>query len=127
MTDCSHFYVEIKRFGKGYVVVQLQTLGDVVIYLRMAHKLVNEMIIDTQLMYALAKVHKMAEREELDPVLNVAKIDQIRKHSNCPPRFIRHSFELGVLCCKFLLDTLTDHVKIFHNEKLPVPTRKLLC
>jgi len=50
---------------------------DLVVYLKMARKQVKESLVDTQLIYALAKVNKMAELEEVISVPNVAKIDQI--------------------------------------------------
>jgi clathrin heavy chain len=50
---------------------------DLVSYLKMARKLVKESLVDTQLIYALAKVNKLAELEEVVSVPNVAKIDQI--------------------------------------------------
>jgi hypothetical protein len=43
----------------------------------MARKSVKEAVLDTQLIYALAKVNKLSELEELISVPNVAKIDQI--------------------------------------------------
>lgn len=51
--------------------------GDLVSFLKMARKQVKESLIDTQLIYALAKVNKLAELEEVISVPNVAKIDQI--------------------------------------------------
>lgn len=50
---------------------------DLVLYLKMARKLVKESLIDTQLIYAMARCHKLAELEEVISVPNVAKIDQI--------------------------------------------------
>ena len=44
---------------------------------QMARKDVKESVLDTQLIYALARVNKLAELEELISVPNVAKIDQI--------------------------------------------------
>ena len=46
-------------------------------YLKMARKLIKETIIDTQLIYALARINKLSEMEEVISVPNVAKIDQI--------------------------------------------------
>jgi clathrin heavy chain len=46
-------------------------------YLKMARKQVKESVIDTQLIYALAKCNKLAEMEEIVSVPNVAKIDLI--------------------------------------------------
>lgn len=51
--------------------------GELVGYLKMARKSIKESLLDTQLIYALAKVNKLAELEELVSVPNVAKIDQI--------------------------------------------------
>eukprot|EP01038_Epipyxis_sp_PR26KG_P012690 gene12690-17015_t len=50
---------------------------DLVPYLKMARKQVKESLIDTQLIYALARINKLAELEEVISVPNVAKIDQI--------------------------------------------------
>lgn len=50
---------------------------DLVPYLKMARKQVKESVIDTQLIYALARINKLAEMEEVISVPNVAKIDQI--------------------------------------------------
>ena len=50
---------------------------DLVKYLKMARKNVKESMIDTQLIYALAKCDKLAELEEVISVPNVAKIEQI--------------------------------------------------
>lgn len=46
-------------------------------YLKMTRKQVKESLIDTQLIYALARINKLAEMEEVISVPNVAKIDQI--------------------------------------------------
>jgi clathrin heavy chain len=51
--------------------------GHLVSYLKMARKSVKESMLDTQLIYALAKVNKLADLEELISVPNVAKIDVI--------------------------------------------------
>jgi len=50
---------------------------DLVAYLKMARKQIKESLIDTQLIYALARINKLAELEEVISVPNVAKIDQI--------------------------------------------------
>ncbi|RYG66447.1 hypothetical protein EON64_09740 [archaeon] len=50
---------------------------DLSTYLKMARKQIKEAIIDTQLIYALARINKLAELEEVISVPNVAKIDQI--------------------------------------------------
>lgn len=46
-------------------------------FLKMARKLIKETVIDTQLIYALARINKLSEMEEVISVPNVAKIDQI--------------------------------------------------
>lgn len=51
--------------------------AELVSYLKMARKDIKESILDTQLIYALARINKLAELEELISVPNVAKIDQI--------------------------------------------------
>merc|ERR1711871_1761849 len=50
---------------------------DLVNFLKMARKTIKESILDTQLIYALARVNKLTELEELISVPNVAKIDQM--------------------------------------------------
>ena len=50
---------------------------DLVLYLKMARKDIKESVLDTQLIYALARVNKLAELEELVSVPNVGKIDLI--------------------------------------------------
>lgn len=50
---------------------------DLVPYLKMARKDIKESVLDTQLIYALARTNKLSELEELISVPNVAKIDQI--------------------------------------------------
>merc|ERR1711871_473856 len=50
---------------------------DLVSFLKMARKDIKESALDTQLIYALARVNKLAELEELISVPNVAKIDQM--------------------------------------------------
>ncbi len=50
---------------------------DLVPFLKMARKEIKEALIDTQLIYALARINKLAELEEVVSVPNVAKIDQI--------------------------------------------------
>jgi clathrin heavy chain len=50
---------------------------ELVSYLKMARKNIKEAHLDTQLIYALAKVNKLSDMEELISVPNVAKIDII--------------------------------------------------
>ena len=50
---------------------------DLVKFLKMARKTIKESMLDTQLIYALARVNKLSELEELISVPNVAKIDQM--------------------------------------------------
>merc|ERR1711871_292018 len=50
---------------------------DLVNFLKMARKTIKESMLDTQLIYALARVNKLSELEELISVPNVAKIDQM--------------------------------------------------
>lgn len=49
---------------------------DLVPYLKMARKDIKESYLDTTLIYALARTHKLAELEEVISVPNVAKIDE---------------------------------------------------
>jgi clathrin heavy chain len=51
--------------------------AELVSYLKMARKTVKESMLDTQLIYALARVDKLGDLEELISVPNVAKIDVI--------------------------------------------------
>ncbi len=48
---------------------------DLVPYLKMCRKSIKEQVLDTQLIYSLAKTNKLAELEEVISVPNVAKID----------------------------------------------------
>lgn len=50
---------------------------DLVPYLKMSRKQMKESVIDTQLIYALARINKLAELEEVISVPNVVKIDQV--------------------------------------------------
>lgn len=50
---------------------------DLVPYLKMARQHLKESLIDTQYVYALARISKLAELEEVISVPNVVKIDQI--------------------------------------------------
>ena len=60
-----------------YTAEGMDNYEDLVPYLKMARKQVKESIIDTQLIYALARCNKLAEMEEVISVPNVAKIDSI--------------------------------------------------
>jgi clathrin heavy chain len=48
---------------------------DLVPYLKMCRKTIKEQVLDTQLIYSLAKINKLAELEEVISVANVARID----------------------------------------------------
>ena len=48
---------------------------DLVTYLKMCRKSIKETVLDTQLIYSLARTNKLAELEEVISVANVAKID----------------------------------------------------
>jgi clathrin heavy chain len=48
---------------------------NLVTYLKMCRKTIKEQLLDTQLIYSLAKINKLAELEEVISVANVAKID----------------------------------------------------
>ena len=52
-----------------------EAFEDLVKYLKMVRKNIKETVVDTQLIYSLARVNKLAELEELISVPNVAKID----------------------------------------------------
>jgi clathrin heavy chain len=49
---------------------------DLVTYLKMCRKSIKETVLDTQLIYSLAKINRLSELEEIISVPNVAKIDQ---------------------------------------------------
>jgi clathrin heavy chain len=55
----------------------VENYEDLVPFLKMARKTIKESALDTQLIYALARVNKLSELEELVSVPNVAKIDLI--------------------------------------------------
>jgi clathrin heavy chain len=74
-------YVKAKDPSDFVLVIEAaeaaEQFTDLAVYLKMARKLVKESLVDTQLIYALAKINKLAELEEIISVPNVAKIDQI--------------------------------------------------
>lgn len=76
---------------------------DLVPYLKMARKQIKEQLIDTQLIYALARVNKLAEMEEVISVPNVAKIDQIGERC-----FDEHLYEAA----KLLFININNNAKL---------------
>jgi clathrin heavy chain len=81
VTESINSYIKAKDPSDYLLVINaaesVENYEDLVPYLKMARKLVKESIIDTQLIYALARVNKLAEMEEIISVPNVAKIDTI--------------------------------------------------
>jgi clathrin heavy chain len=81
VTEAVNSYIKAKDPNDYILVINtaegMDNYEDLVPYLKMARKIVKESIIDTQLIYALARVNKLAEMEEIVSVPNVAKIDQI--------------------------------------------------
>jgi clathrin heavy chain len=81
ISDAVNSYIKAKD-PTDYLAVIAAAEGtdnyeDLVPYLKMARKDVKETVLDTQLIYALARCNKLTELEELVSVPNVAKIDQI--------------------------------------------------
>lgn len=56
---------------------QSDNYEDLVPYLKMARKDIKEAVLDTTLLYALARVNKLSELEEFVSIPNVGKIDVI--------------------------------------------------
>lgn len=81
VTEAIASYIKAKDPTDYHLVIHaaesVDNYEDLVPYLKMARKDVKESVLDTQLIYALARVNKLAELEELISVPNVAKIDQI--------------------------------------------------
>lgn len=81
VTESIASYIKAKDPSDYHLVINAaENIGnyeDLVPYLKMARKQVKESMLDTQLIYALAKINKLAELEEVISVPNVAKIDQI--------------------------------------------------
>jgi len=74
-------FVKAKDYSDYHLVIDAaeaaSNFEDLVVYLKMCRKLVKETVIDTQIIYALAKINKLAELEEIISVPNVAKIEQV--------------------------------------------------
>ncbi len=81
VTESINSYIKAKDATDYLLVINaaesVDHYEDLVPYLKMARKQIKESIIDTQLIYALARINKLAELEEVISVPNVAKIDQI--------------------------------------------------
>jgi clathrin heavy chain len=76
---------------------------DLVGYLKMARKQVKESLIDTQLIYALARIHNLSEMEEIISVPNVAKIDQTAERC-----YDEHLYEAA----KILFSSINNNAKL---------------
>ena len=81
VTESIQSYIKAKDPTDYQLVIaaaeSVDNYEDLVPFLKMARKDVKEAVLDTQLIYALARINKLAELEELISVPNVAKIDQI--------------------------------------------------
>jgi clathrin heavy chain len=81
VTDAIVSYNKAKDPSDYHLVINAaeasENFEELVSFLKMARKQIKEALIDTQLIYALAKINKLAELEEVISVPNVAKIDQI--------------------------------------------------
>jgi len=79
VTDCINSYIKAKDASDYNLVIYaaeaIQNYEDLVPYLKMARKDIKESVLDTQLIYSLARINKLAELEEFVSVPNVAKID----------------------------------------------------
>lgn len=81
VTESIQSYIKAKDPADYQMVIAaseaVDNYEDLVPYLKMARKNVKESVLDTQLIYALARINKLAELEEFVSVPNVAKIDLI--------------------------------------------------
>ena len=81
LTESINSYIKAKDPNDYQLVISAaeyaQNYEDLVSYLKMARKDIKEAVLDTQLIYALARVNRLSELEELISVPNVAKIDLI--------------------------------------------------
>jgi clathrin heavy chain len=81
ITEAINSYIKAKDPQDFRLVISaaegVENYEDLVPYLKMARKDIKESVLDTQLIYALARCNKLSELEELISVPNVAKIDQI--------------------------------------------------
>jgi clathrin heavy chain len=85
VTEAIHSYIKAKDPTDYHLVINAAEAADqyedLVPYLKMARKDVKESVLDTQLIYALARINKLADLEELISGPNVAKIDHIGRVS----------------------------------------------
>jgi clathrin heavy chain len=81
ITEAIQSYIKAKDPTDYHMVISaaeaVDNYEDLVPYLEMARKDVKEQVLDTQLIYALARINKLTKLEEVISVPNVAKIDQI--------------------------------------------------
>lgn len=79
ITECIASYIKAKDATDYLLVVSAaensENYDDLVPFLKMARKEIKESVLDTALIYALAKINKLAELEEFISAPNVAKID----------------------------------------------------
>eukprot|EP01035_Chromulina_nebulosa_P020076 gene20076-26070_t len=80
LTESINSYIKAKDPSDYHLVIAsaeaVDNYEDLVPYLKMARKDIKESVLDTQLIYSLAKINKLAELEEFVSIPNVAKIDQ---------------------------------------------------
>eukprot|EP00607_Mallomonas_marina_P003718 CAMPEP_0182427698 /NCGR_PEP_ID=MMETSP1167-20130531/18991_1 /TAXON_ID=2988 /ORGANISM="Mallomonas Sp, Strain CCMP3275" /LENGTH=1652 /DNA_ID=CAMNT_0024610121 /DNA_START=314 /DNA_END=5272 /DNA_ORIENTATION=+ len=79
ITECISSYIKAKDASDYLLVVSAaessENYEDLIPFLKMARKDLKESVLDTALIYAMAKCHKLSELEEFISVPNVAKID----------------------------------------------------
>lgn len=107
ITESINSYIKAKDHTDYPMVIHAaenaDNYEDLVPYLKMARKQIKEQLIDTQLIYALARVNKLAEMEEVISVPNVAKIDQIGERC-----FDEHLYEAA----KLLFININNNAKL---------------
>ncbi len=80
VTESIAAYIKAKNADDYHLVIAAADRADkhedLVTYLKMCRKSIKETVLDTQLIYSLAKINLLSELEEVISVPNVAKIDQ---------------------------------------------------
>jgi clathrin heavy chain len=79
ISECVQSFIKAKDPSMYVAVINaahgFDNYEDLVPYLKMARKDIKEAMLDTELIYALARTHKLSELEEFVSAPNVAKID----------------------------------------------------